>query len=124
MVVSIEVKTEIPGTVQTHPSKFLRYARFVGVSAAVLVPVFWHRRIEAGDLGSHLYNAWLAQLIRQGQAPGLWLARQWNNVLFDLLLSGLGSAFSLHMAEKIAVSFAVLIFFWGAFALIGAVARR
>jgi hypothetical protein len=98
--------------------------RFAAISAALLLPVYWHRRIEAGDLGSHLYNAWLAQLIRQGQAPGLWLARQWNNVLFDLLLSGLGSAFSLHMAEKIAVSFAVLIFFWGAFALIGAVARR
>lgn len=64
------------------------------------------------------------QLIRQGQAPGLWIARQWNNVLFDLLLSGLGSAFGLRIAEKIAVSFAVLIFFWGAFALIGAIARR
>ncbi len=104
--------------------------RFAAISAALLIPVYWHRRIEAGDLGSHLYNAWLVQLIRQGQAPGLWIARQWNNVLFDLLLSGLGSAFGLHslfglrVAEQIAVSFAVLIFFWGAFALIGAMARR
>src|SRR5579863_9555238 len=93
--------------------------RFAAVSAALLIPVYWHRRIEAGDLASHLYNAWLAQLIRQGQAPGLWIARQWNNVLFDLLLSWLGSAFGLRLAERIAVSLAVLTFFWGAFALIG-----
>ena len=98
--------------------------RFAAVSAALLIPVYWHRRIEAGDLASHLYNAWLAQLIRQGQAPGLWIARQWNNVAFDLLLSWLGSAFGLRAAERIAVSFAVLIFFWGAFALIAAATRR
>jgi len=54
----------------------------------------------------------------------LWIARQWNNVLFDLLLSWLGSVFGLRLAERIAVSFAVLTFFWGAFALIGAVTRR
>jgi hypothetical protein len=100
------------------------WARYVGVSAALLIPVYWHRRIEAGDLASHVYNAWLAQLIRQGQAPGLWITRQWNNVLFDLLLSWLGSAFGLRAAEKIAVSFAVLTFFWGAFALISAMTRR
>jgi hypothetical protein len=78
----------------------------------------------ASDLGSHLYNAWLAQLIQHGQAPGLWLSGQWTNVLFDLLLSGLGSAFGLFAAEKIAVSLCVLAFFWGAFALIYAATRR
>jgi hypothetical protein len=98
--------------------------RFAAVSAALLIPVYWHKRIEAGDLGSHLYNAWLAQLVRQGQAPGLWIARQWNNVLYDLLLSWLGSAFGLRAAEKIAVSLVVLTFFWGAFALIAAATRR
>jgi hypothetical protein len=92
--------------------------RFAGLSAALLIPVFWHRRIEAGDLASHLYNAWLAQLIRQGRAPGLWIARQSNNVLFDWLLSGLGSCFGLRVSERIAVSLAVLTFFWGAFVLI------
>lgn len=100
------------------------WARYLGVSAALLIPVYWHRRIEAGDLASHVYNAWLAQLIRQGQAPGLWISRQWNNVLFDLLLSWLGSAFGLRAAEKAAVSFAVLTFFWGAFALISAMTQR
>ena len=73
---------------------FVRYyaLRILLISAAVLAPVFWHRTIAAGDLGSHLYNAWLAQLIRHGYAPGLWLAPRWNNVLFDLLLSEIGRA--------------------------------
>jgi hypothetical protein len=90
----------------------------------MLVPCFWHRHIEASDLGSHLYNAWLAQLIAHGQVPGLWIASQWTNVLFDYLLSGLGSAFGFAAAEKVAVSLAVLIFFWSLFALISAATRR
>ena len=107
----------------------VRYVRahmrkILAISVAVLTPCFWHRHIEAGDLGSHVYNAWLAQLIEHGHAPGLWIARQWNNVLFDFLLSALGAIFSLRVAEKIAVSLAVLIFFWGAFALVCAATRR
>jgi hypothetical protein len=98
--------------------------RLLSISAAVLAPVFWHRNIAAGDLGSHVYNAWLAQLIRHGYAPGLWLAQRWNNVLFDYLLIGIGRFVSLHAAEKIAVSLAVLIFFWGAFAFVCAATRR
>ncbi len=88
------------------------------------MPCFWHREIVASDLGSHLYNAWLVQLIRHGQAPGLWIASQHTNVMFDYLLSGLGSIFGLRIGEKIAVSIAVLIFFWGIFALVSAAARR
>jgi len=94
------------------------WLRFAAISAVVLIPCFWHRHLEAGDLGSHLYNAWLAQLIAKGQVPGLFLAHQWNNVLFDFALSGLGNMVGLEAAEKIAVSGAVLIFFWGAFALV------
>src|SRR5258705_260677 len=93
-------------------------------SAVLLTPCFWHRRIEAGDLASHVYNAWLAQLIERGQAPGLYLARQWNNVLFDLLLLKVGKLFGLAAAQKIVVPLCVLIFFWGAFALLAAVSRR
>ena len=98
--------------------------RILAISAAVLAPCFWHRHIEAGDLASHTYNAWLAELIARGQAPGLSLARQWNNVLFDVTLSSLGNLVGLRAAEKITVAAAVLIFFWGAFALIAAAARR
>lgn len=100
----------------------------LAVSALVLVPCWWQRRIEASDLGSHVYNAWLAHLIRHGEAPGLRLAHPWTNVLFDLLLSFFGAIFGLagrfHMAEKLTVSLCVLIFFWGAFALVSAATRR
>jgi hypothetical protein len=102
---------------------FARYsARVAGISVVLLVPCFWHRHIQAGDLGSHLYNAWLAQLIEKGQAPGLYLARQFSNVLFDFFLSHLANVLGFWLAEKIAVSVCVLIFFWGVFALISAVA--
>ena len=94
-----------------------------GLSILLLVPCFWQQRIQAGDLSSHLYNAWLAQLIERGQAPGLTLARQSNNVLFDLMLSGLLRAFGAAAAQRIAVSIAVLVFFWGAFALVWSSSR-
>jgi hypothetical protein len=110
--------TEFARFVRSHSLKLL------AISCLVLVPCFWHRRIGPDDLGSHVYNAWLAQLIRHGQAPGLWIAHQWTNILFDLLLSALGSVFGFAAAERIAVSLAVLIFFWGAFALACAAARR
>ena len=106
--------------------RFVRsgWSRILAISAVILVPCFWHREIVAADLSSHLYNAWLAQLIRRGEAPGLWIAPLHTNVLFDLLLSGLGSFFGLHAAEKIAVSLAVLIFYWGIFALVSAAAQQ
>src|SRR5260221_3985269 len=105
---------------------FLRrfWLQALAVSAGLLIPCFWHRRIEAGDLGSHVYNAWLAELIERGQAPGLYLARQWNNVLFDLFLLKFGKLFGLAAAQKIVVPVCVLIFFWGAFALLAAVSQR
>src|SRR5579871_7036037 len=102
---------------------FHKYPRQVfGISAGILLPCFWQRHIEAGDLGSHLYNAWLAQLIEKGQAPGLYLAHQFSNVLFDFSLLHLANIFGFWLAEKIAVSACVLILFWGVFALVGAVA--
>lgn len=94
------------------------------VSALLLAPCFWHKRIEAGDLASHTYNAWLAQLIERGQAPGLYLVWQSNNVLVDLGLAKLGKVVGLAAAERIVVSACVLIFFWGSFAFIAAATRR
>ena len=100
------------------------WLRMIVVSGVLLFPCYWHRRIEAGDLSSHVYNAWLAQLIQKGQAPGLYISRRWNNVLFDLALLKLGNGLGLPAAEKIAVSASVLIFFWGTFALLSCVTRR
>lgn len=94
------------------------------ISAFVLVPCFWHSHLVAGDLGSHLYNAWLIHLIKHNQASGVWVASQWNNVLFDHLLSGLSSIFPLTVAARIATSLSALIFFWGVFAFLHVATRR
>jgi hypothetical protein len=94
------------------------------LSALLAVPCLWHRRIEAGDLASHVYNAWLAQLIEKGQAPGLYLTSRWNNVLFDFTLLQLAKFLGFPIAERIAVLVCVLIFFWGAFAFVTAVTAR
>jgi hypothetical protein len=96
----------------------------LAISALVLIPCFWHRHIEAGDLASHVYNAWLVQLIHHGAAPGLWIAHQNTNVLFDWMLSAFASIFGLPLAEKFSVGVAVLIFFWGACAFVLAISRR
>jgi hypothetical protein len=90
------------------------------ISALLVVPCFWHSCIQAGDLGSHVYNAWLAQLIEHHQISGLTIARQWSNILFDLLLLHVGNLVGLGAAEKIVVSFAVLVFFWGCFSFLAA----
>jgi len=106
--------------------RFLRQfkLRVLLLSVLLAVPCFWHRRIEAGDLASHVYNAWLAQLIEKGQAPGLYLVGRWDNVLFDFMLLRLGKFVGYSVAEKIAVYASVLIFFWGAFAFVAAVTER
>src|SRR5580700_1583315 len=94
------------------------------ISVLLLVPCFWHKRIEAGDLPSHTYNAWLAQLIERGQAPGLYIESRWNNVPVDFALAKLGALTGFVVAERILVVISVLIFFWGAFALASAANRR
>src|ERR1700747_2371342 len=102
---------------------FLRKNIFavIVVSALLLVPCFWHSRIQAGDLGSHVYNAWLAQLIEHHQISGLTITSQWSNILFDLLLLHAGNLAGFVVAEKVAVSFAVLVFFWGSFSFLAGV---
>lgn len=109
-----------------HAHRFLRskWLPVTLISALLVVPCYWHRRIEAGDLPSHTYNAWLAHLIGQGQAPGLYIVRQWNNALLDLALLHLGNAVGFIAAEKIVAAVCVLVFFWGAFAFIAAATHR
>ncbi|MGB8522338.1 MAG: hypothetical protein WCD43_05195 [Candidatus Acidiferrales bacterium] len=72
-------------------------------------------------MASHVYNAWLVQLIHQGRAPGLWVENIWQNVFFDSLLTHLAALFGLGLAEKVAVALAVLLFFWSLFAFVSAV---
>jgi len=106
--------------------QFVRQKKWIllAISIAMIVPCLWHRRIEAGDLASHVYNAWLAQLIEKGQAPGLYFVPQWNNVLFDWTLLHAANVVGFAAAEKIVVSLCVLIFFWGVFAFVAAVSGR
>ena len=100
------------------PFRGVRAVVAVIVSLLVVVPCLWHRRVEAGDLASHVYNAWLAQLIEKGQAPGLYLSHQTSNVLFDRGLFYAAKIIGLAAAQKVVVSACVLIFFWGVFAFI------
>jgi MFS family permease len=123
----VEPRDRRSSAVAIHPAgRFVRTncLAVVLISALLLVPCFWHSRIQAGDLGSHVYNAWLAQLIERGQISGLTVARPWSNVLFDLLLFHLGNLVGLVAAEKMVVSFAVLVFFWGSFSFLATLSSR
>ena len=108
-------------------SRLARYGRHPGafllVSCLILLPCFWQSRVQAGDLSSHIYNAWLAQLVAKGHAPGLAVVPQTTNVLFDLLLGALFRAFGPDAAQRIAVALAVLVFFWGTFTFVNVVSR-
>ncbi len=110
-----------PGTL---PAAWIGAARYAGISAALLAPCFWQTHIQAGDLSSHLYNAWLARLAAEGKLEGLALVPQWTNVLFDAMLRSLLGLLGARWAERGAVAACVLVFFWGAFALTSALAGR
>ena len=94
------------------------------LSVLLLVPCFWHTRIQAGDLGSHIYNAWLAQLAERREIPGVMVVGQSNNVLFDLIVLHSANLFGFVAAERIAVSVTVLTFFWGTFAFLASFSGR
>lgn len=93
-------------------------------SLAALLPCYWQPRIQAGDLSSHIYNAWLAGLIESGGMQGLQIVHPWTNVLFDLLLRALYVSEGPDWAQRVSVSLCVLIFLWGAFAFVSAVSGR
>jgi hypothetical protein len=96
----------------------------VALSLAILIPCYWQPRIQAGDLASHAYNAWLATLIREGRAPGLTLASQYNNILFDWLLEWSARRAGFDVAQRQVVSLCVLVFFWGTYIFVARVSGR
>jgi hypothetical protein len=53
---------------------------YILASILVLLPCYWQARIQAGDLSSHIYNSWLAQLAEAGKLPGLIVANQATNI--------------------------------------------
>jgi hypothetical protein len=95
-----------------------------GISIALLIPCFWQEHIEAGDLGSHVYNAWLATQIKSGAVTGLGVVSQWTNVLSDWALEALLRPVGPDWAERVVAGAAVLVFFWGAFSFIYAASGR
>jgi hypothetical protein len=96
----------------------------VAISAVLLIPCVWQKRIQAGDLSSHVYNAWLAGQIQRGAVKGLTVIPLWTNVLSDWVLERLVYNTGPVAAERIVAGSAVLIFFWGAFLAVGAAAGR
>lgn len=113
-----------PSAQPARPTWFRRAAPYLGVSALLLLPCLLPAHIQAGDLASHVYNAWLVQLLRAQQVAGLQIVPQFTNVLFDLLLDAFWQIGGAVFAEKAAVSLSVLVFFWGAFLLASRIARR
>lgn len=101
-----------------------RIAVFTCVSVLVVIPCFWHRHIEAGDLGSHVYNAWLTTLVQNHQARCLYLVESWTNFLFDNLLIWFCKAFGFFRGTKLTLAVLVLIFFWGSLSFVRAAADR
>jgi hypothetical protein len=117
---------QLPLLVVKRALQFLRENVFavLFLSVLMLIPCFWHAHIQAGDLGSHIYNAWLAQLAERQEISGVVVVHQWSNVLFDLMVLHIANWFGFVPAEKIAVSLVVLVFFWGAFAFVASVSGR
>jgi hypothetical protein len=117
------VKIAAPAAKTPAPLSLPPWA-YPAASLLLLVPCYWQARLQLGDLSSHIYNAWLAQLIESGRAPGLAIVPQTTNVLFDLILSGLFKTVGAEAAQRMSVSLAVLTFVWGAFAFVSVVAGR
>jgi hypothetical protein len=119
-----EVKSEGQEAKMTAPLPRISWKACVPVSILVLLPVYWQPRVQAGDLSSHIYNAWLAQLIEAGRTEGLEIVRQTTNILFDLMLAGLLRLFGAEIAQRLSVSVAVLVFVWGSFRFVSVAAGR
>jgi len=94
------------------------------ISGALVIPCFWQPIVSSADLQSHLYNAWLAKLIQDGNVHGLWIGRQSTNFVVDLLLSWLLGVFGVSGAERVVSAILVLFFFWGGFQFLSAVRGR
>jgi len=95
-----------------------RVLSWIAASLALLIPCVWQERIQAGDLSSHLYNAWLALEIKRGAVPNLAIVFPWTNTLCDWMLEALLRFQNSVVAERVVSGAAVLVFFWGAFRLI------
>lgn len=98
--------------------------RLLAFVSLLLLPVFWVGRPRSMDLPSHTYNVWLAQLIRQGEAPGLWIEPMALNTAFERLFDALLFGMSYPAAESAAFAVCVLVLGSGSALWVRAVAGR
>jgi hypothetical protein len=96
----------------------------LGVTIALLIPCVWQPHIEAGDLASHLYNAWLTGQIQGGAIAGLTVAHPLTNVLSDGIMAALIGPLGPAWTARLVCGVAVETFFWGAFCFITAANGR
>ena len=107
-----------------HTSRRMEILLTFGVAIALLIPCVWQEHIEAGDLASHLYNAWLAGQIQNGTVAGLTVAHPLTNVLSDAIMAALIGPLGPAWTARVVCAVAVEIFFWGAFSFISVVNQR
>jgi hypothetical protein len=84
----------------------------------LLIPCFWQSRIQADDLSSHIYNAWLTLQVQHDAISGLHVTRQFTNIALDRLFVWLLPIAGVSLTQHIVVPIFVLIFCWGTFAFI------
>ena len=93
----------------------------LGFALFAVAACFFPGRESFGDLPSHLYNAWLATLIKSHQAPGLVLAEQSTNVLVDKMLELFLVHFGEAVASKLTLSILAIVFVAGSGAWLQAI---
>ena len=94
------------------------------ISILILTPCWWQSRIQAGDLSSHIYNAWLVNRVQHDSVPGLFITHQYTNIAFDHLLGWLLPLVGANLAQRLAVSCCVLVLCWGALTFVDAVSGK
>ncbi len=115
--------TSLPkGLPGPHTPRFPLYV--FALSLLVILPCVWHAHLESVDLGSHTYAVWIKWLSEAGKAPGIYIARQSTNILFDWILEGCCVLFGFDAGGMTAAAICVLVFFWGAFAFVTTLVGR
>ena len=90
----------------------------LAISLLLILPCFWQPYIQAGDLSSHLYNAWLASEIQHDRIDGFVIVPIWTNVLTDWVMTAAIPVIGPVWSARLVTVPAILIFFWGAFFLL------
>ena len=92
----------------------LRTAGWAAFVVALFLPCFWTARVQGGDLGSHVFNAWLVQEVKAHPVAGVEVTTQFHNVLFDVVLEyALKVTGSPDLAARIGVALALACFTGG-----------